>query len=37
MPITENVYHVLHQGRPLPEAVRVLLERGHKDELHGIH
>jgi glycerol-3-phosphate dehydrogenase (NAD(P)+) len=36
MPITENVYHVLHQGRPLPEAVRVLLERGHKDELHGI-
>jgi len=36
MPITENVYHVLHQGRPLPDAVRVLLERTYKDELHGI-
>lgn len=36
MPITENVYHVLHQGRPLPEAVRTLMERTHKDELHGI-
>lgn len=36
MPITENVYHVLHRGRPLPEAVRVLLERAHKDELHGL-
>jgi glycerol-3-phosphate dehydrogenase (NAD(P)+) len=36
MPITENVYHVLHRGRPLAEAVRALLERSHKDELHGI-
>jgi glycerol-3-phosphate dehydrogenase (NAD(P)+) len=36
MPITENVYYVLHRGRPLPEAVRALLERAHKDELHGI-
>jgi glycerol-3-phosphate dehydrogenase (NAD(P)+) len=36
MPITENVYHVLHRGRPLSEAVRALLERGYKDELHGI-
>jgi len=36
MPITENVYHVLHMGRLLPDAVKVLLERGHKDELHGI-
>ncbi len=36
MPITENVYHVLHRGRPLPEAVRVLLERSHRDELDGI-
>jgi glycerol-3-phosphate dehydrogenase (NAD(P)+) len=36
MPIVENVYHVLHRGRPLPEAVRLLLERAHKDELHGI-
>ncbi len=36
MPITENVYHVLHMGRPLPDAVRVLLERTYKEELHGI-
>src|SRR3989441_1902884 len=36
MPITEQVYHVLHRGRPLLEAVRQLLERGHREELHGI-
>jgi glycerol-3-phosphate dehydrogenase (NAD(P)+) len=36
MPITENVYHVLHQGRPLKQAVQMLLERSHKDELAGI-
>jgi len=36
MPITEQVYHVLHRGRPLLEAVRQLLERDYKDELHGI-
>ncbi len=36
MPVTEQVYHVLHRGRPLLEAVRQLLERGHKEELHGI-
>ncbi len=36
MPITENVYEVLHRGRPLKEAVQMLLERGHKDELEGI-
>ena len=36
MPITEQVYHVLHPGRPLLEAVRQLLERDYKDELHGI-
>ena len=36
MPITENVYCVLHQGRPLAEAVRMLLERNYKDELAGI-
>jgi glycerol-3-phosphate dehydrogenase (NAD(P)+) len=36
MPITEQVHHVLHRGRPLLEAVRVLLERAHKEELHGI-
>ncbi len=36
MPITEGVYHVLHRGRGLDEALRILLEREHKDELHGI-
>jgi glycerol-3-phosphate dehydrogenase (NAD(P)+) len=36
MPITEQVFHVLHRGRPLLEAVRALLERGHKPELHGL-
>jgi glycerol-3-phosphate dehydrogenase (NAD(P)+) len=36
MPITEQVYHVLHRGRPLLEAGRALMERGHKEELHGI-
>jgi glycerol-3-phosphate dehydrogenase (NAD(P)+) len=36
MPITEQVYHVLHRGRPLLEAARTLLEREYKEELHGI-
>ena len=36
MPITEQVYHVLHRGRPLLEGVRQLLEREYKDELRGI-
>jgi glycerol-3-phosphate dehydrogenase (NAD(P)+) len=36
MPITENVYEVLHRGRPLKEAVKMLLERTSKDELAGI-
>jgi len=36
MPVTEQVYHVLHRGRPLLEAARALVERGSKDELHGI-
>jgi glycerol-3-phosphate dehydrogenase (NAD(P)+) len=36
MPITEQVYHVLHEGRPLLEALRMLLTRAHKDELSGI-
>jgi glycerol-3-phosphate dehydrogenase (NAD(P)+) len=36
MPVTEQVYHVLHRGRPLLEAARALMERGSKDELHGI-
>ena len=36
MPITENVYEVLHRGRPLKEAVKMLLERTYKNELAGI-
>jgi glycerol-3-phosphate dehydrogenase len=36
MPITENVYEVLHRGRPLKEAVKTLLERTSKEELAGI-
>ncbi len=36
MPITEQVYHVLHRGRPLLEAGRALVERGRKEELLGI-
>jgi len=36
MPITENVYHVLHRQRPVAEAIRMLLERTYKDELLGI-
>jgi len=36
MPITENVYHVLHRGRPLAEAARMLVSRGFKEELAGI-
>ena len=36
MPITEQVYHVLHQGRPLLEALKMLVTRDFKDELVGI-
>jgi len=36
MPITEQVYNVLHRGRPVPEAARILMNRHYKDELHGI-
>jgi glycerol-3-phosphate dehydrogenase (NAD(P)+) len=36
MPITENVYEVLHRGRPLADAVKLLLERTYRDELEGI-
>lgn len=35
-PITEQVYHVLHAGRPLLEAMRQLLTRSQKEELWGI-
>jgi glycerol-3-phosphate dehydrogenase (NAD(P)+) len=36
MPITEQVYRVLHEARPLQEAVRQLLEREYTEELRGI-
>ena len=36
MPITEQVYRVLHERRPLAEAMTTLMERAHKDELAGI-
>jgi len=36
MPITEQVYRVLHEGRPLREAVLHLIARESKDELLGI-
>jgi glycerol-3-phosphate dehydrogenase (NAD(P)+) len=36
VPITEQVYHVLHEGRPLLEAMKLLLTRPQKDELWGI-
>ena len=36
MPITEQVYHVLHRGRPLFEAANQLVNREFKSELMGI-
>jgi len=36
MPITEQVYRVLHEGRALGEAVRQLLSREYTEELRGI-
>jgi glycerol-3-phosphate dehydrogenase (NAD(P)+) len=36
MPITEQVYAVLHEGRPLMDAMRLLLTRPQKDELWGL-
>lgn len=36
MPITEQVFHVLHRGRPLAEALKALLVRTSKSELYGI-
>ena len=35
VPITEQVYHVLHEGRPLLEAMKQLVTRSQKDELWG--
>lgn len=36
VPITEQVYHVLHEGRPLFDAMKQLLTRAQKEELWGI-
>jgi glycerol-3-phosphate dehydrogenase (NAD(P)+) len=36
MPITEAVYRVLHEGKPLFEAMKELLMRDSKHELHGL-
>jgi glycerol-3-phosphate dehydrogenase (NAD(P)+) len=36
MPITEQVYHVLHHGRPLLDAMKLLVTRAKKEELEGI-
>jgi len=36
VPITEQVYHVLHEGRPLLVAMKMLLTRARKDELWGL-
>ena len=36
MPITEQVYHVLHEARPLFEAMKLLLTRPQKNELWGL-
>ncbi len=36
MPITSQVYHVLHEGRPLLDALKMLVTRDFKDELVGI-
>lgn len=36
VPITEQVYHVLHEGRPLLDAMKLLLTRAQKDERWGL-
>jgi glycerol-3-phosphate dehydrogenase (NAD(P)+) len=36
MPITEQVYEVLHRGRPLPQALKALMHRDFKEEFRGI-
>lgn len=35
-PITEQVHAVLHEGRPILEALKLLMTRSQKDELSGI-
>jgi glycerol-3-phosphate dehydrogenase (NAD(P)+) len=36
LPITEQVFHVLHRGRPLLEAIKALVTRAYKDEDLGL-
>ncbi|MBI5240098.1 MAG: NAD(P)-dependent glycerol-3-phosphate dehydrogenase [Elusimicrobia bacterium] len=36
MPITEQVYQVLHHGLPLPKALKALMHRDFKEEFRGI-
>jgi glycerol-3-phosphate dehydrogenase (NAD(P)+) len=36
MPISEQVFHVLHKRRPLLDALKQLMVREYKDELEGI-
>jgi len=36
MPITEQVFHVLHRGRPVRDAFQLLVAREFKDELVGL-
>jgi glycerol-3-phosphate dehydrogenase (NAD(P)+) len=36
MPITEQVFQVLHRGRPLMKALHMLMNRDYKEELDGI-
>ncbi|MFO0678172.1 MAG: NAD(P)H-dependent glycerol-3-phosphate dehydrogenase [Polyangiaceae bacterium] len=36
MPITDQVYSVLHAGRPLRDAIVILMTRASRDELRGI-
>ncbi len=36
MPITEQVFMVLHEGRSLFEAMTILMTREHREELYGL-
>ena len=36
MPITDQVFHVLHANRPVLDGLRLLVARDFKDELVGI-
>lgn len=36
LPILEEVYRVVHEGRSCPAALNALMTRAHKDELHDL-